>query len=122
MSNENTINDTLSLKYYDNSNNYINYTDYQKFIDYREWNGREYNTSVDKLTVTAINDSIPIINKLPPLFSSGEATNADFKRIILKFNSTLASKTISPGNFIVKINDISQKIYLTKCLLQNQYW
>lgn len=110
MSNENTINDTLSLKYYSNDNNYINYSDYQKFIDYREYNMSEYNTSVDKLTVTPISDSIPIINKLPPLFSSGEATNADFKRIILKFNSTLASKTISPGNFVVKINDISQNI------------
>jgi len=110
MSNENTINDTLSLKYYSNNNNYINYTDYQKFINYRKYNMSEYNTNVDKLIVTAINDSIPIINKLPPLFSSGEATNADFKRIILKFNATLASKTISPGNFIVKINDISQNI------------
>ena len=110
MSNENTINDTLSLKYYSNENNYINYSDYQKFIDYREYNMSEYNTSVDKLKVIPISDSISIINKLPPLFSSGEATNADFKRIILKFNSTLASKTISPGNFVVKINDISQNI------------
>ena len=109
MKDEYNITDTLSLKYYQNNNNYIEYTNYQKFIDYREYNMSEYNTNVDKLIVTAIGD-IPIINKLPPLFSSGEATNADFKRIILKFNSTLANKTISPGNFLVKINDISQNI------------
>ena len=109
MKDEYNITDTLSLKYYVNNNNYIEYTNYQKFIDYREYNMSEYNTNVDKLIVTAIGD-IPIINKLPPLFSSGEATNADFKRIILKFNSTLANKTISSGNFLVKINDISQNI------------
>ncbi len=101
--------DTFTLKYYQNNNTYTEYTEYTRNLNYREYSGASKFTEIIK-QLPILATTTTIMNKLPPFFVSGQATNADLKRIILTFNSTINNSDISPGNFIVKINELDTDI------------